>query len=346
MNMYRHKKKSLPCKEALYWHAKGDGVQCVLCPHNCFLKEGEVGICRTRVNRNSKLVALTYGYPCAMHVDPVEKKPLYHFLPGSKTFSISTTGCNLRCLNCQNYSISQADFIEDEFQFVSPENMVDAALSQICTSISYTYTDPVVYYEYAYDIAVLAKENNLKNIIVSAGYIHKKPLRELCRYIDAANIDLKCFDPKIYKTLSGVAMNNVLDTLLALKEKGVWLEITNLLVPGYSDSIKMIERMCCWLVDNGLSDFPLHFSRFHPTYKLLNSHPTSISILEEAYLMAQEIGIKYVYLGNVRDEKYTNTKCPACNNVIVQRDAYRIRIDLKENGRCRFCDCKIEGVWN
>ncbi len=330
-------------KIAQHWVFKGDGISCVLCPHNCFLREGEVGICRTRANKTGELIALSYGYPCARHVDPVEKKPLYHFLPGSTTYSISTVGCNLRCLNCQNYNISQADFIRDEY--VSPKQIVSSAISQNCQSISYTYTDPVVYYEYMMDIAQIAKERGLKNIFVSAGYIHKKPLRQLCEFIDAANIDLKCFDDDVYQRMSGARLNNVLDTLQVLLEEKVWLEITNLIVPGYSDDMAMIEKMCRWLVDNGFAHVPLHFSKFYPTYKLNDAESTRLVVLEQAYQLAKDMGIKYVYLGNVADSNYAKTLCSNCHNLLVERIGYQMIIQGLDAQKCTQCGLKVAGVW-
>lgn len=332
-------------KIALHWVKKDSGISCVLCPHNCFLSEGEVGICRTRANKNGKLVALTYGYPCALHVDPIEKKPLYHFLPGSTTYSISTVGCNLRCLNCQNYNISQAEFIMDEYKYVSPEQIVKSAISQNCQSIAYTYTDPVVYYEYMMDTAQIAKAHGLKNILVSAGYIHKKPLRQLCEFIDAANIDLKCFDDDVYQRMSGARLNHVLDTLQILLEEKVWLEITNLIVPGYSDDLGMIEKMCKWLTDNGFAHVPLHFSKFYPTYKLNKVEPTSLLILKQAYQIAKSMGMKYVYLGNVADADYAQTLCSNCGEVLIKRNGYQVIMQNMDAGKCKYCRLNAEGVW-
>ncbi|TLX74920.1 AmmeMemoRadiSam system radical SAM enzyme [Labilibacter sediminis] len=335
----------MEAKEAEFWVKKGTAIMCMLCPHACVLSEGEIGLCRVRKNNGEKLVSLVYGYPCALQIDPVEKKPLYHFLPGTLTFSTSTVGCNLRCLNCQNYHISQADFNLDRFEYVSPDELVNAAVKNNCKSISYTYTDPNVYYEYARDISILAKDKGLKNIIVSAGYINKKPLRELCKYIDAANIDLKCFDDKVYQRMSQVNLKPVLDTLNILKEENIWLEITNLLVPGYSDDIQMIKKMCQYLVNNGFEDVPLHFSRFHPAHKLSHLQPTSVHILNEAYRVAKNYGIKFVYIGNVMQAETNHTYCSKCGSILIERSGYRVVNGIEEAGVCKSCNALVPGVW-
>jgi pyruvate formate lyase activating enzyme len=335
-------------KVAEYWTSvEGEGVvNCTLCPHRCVLKEGEVGKCRTRKNVRGELISMVYGYPCALHIDPIEKKPMYHFLPGSQSMSISTIGCNLRCLNCQNYQISQADFNRGDFDYATPRQIVEMAMRNQCESISYTYTDPIVYYEYAKDTAVLAHEHGIKNVIVSAGYINKKPLREWCKYIDGANIDLKGFDDKIYQELNSIRLKPVLNTLEVLKEEGVWLEITNLIVPEYTDDLNVIEQMCIWLYTHGFADVPLHFSRFFPTHKLSNLNPTSLEVLEAAYKIAQSSGIKYVYLGNVAQTETNQTYCANCNKILISRLGYQISGLSIQNGSCVKCGNKIPGIWS
>ncbi len=328
---------------AKYWSDHGNSVKCLLCPHTCVLKDGEIGICRTRQHIHHKLVSIVYGYPCAIHIDPVEKKPLYHFYPSSQTLSISTTGCNLRCLNCQNYSISQQKFNKSNYKYISPEEIVNMAVVNDCHSISYTYTDPIVYYEYAYDIASVAQQRGIKNIIVSAGYINKKPLREWCSYIDAANIDLKCFNDEKYQTLSKIHLKTVLDTLKVLIEEDVYLEITNLIISEYTDDLKEIQQMCQWLVQNGFSEVPLHFSKFYGTYKLKHLSGTPLSTLENAYKIAKESGLKYVYLGNVQNHTTENTFCPTCNHLLIERSGYYARVLHIKDGRCIYCDTEIYG---
>ncbi len=286
-------------KEAYHYTSKDGATQCNLCPHQCLLQDGKIGICRTRVNEGGKLYTLAYGNPCAAHIDPIEKKPLYHFYPASQIFSISTAGCNLRCLNCQNWSLSQVSPRETRNYELMPEEVVDFCLKKDCKSIAYTYGEPIVYYEYTIDTAKIAKEKGIKNVMVSAGYINEKPLRELCQYIDAANIDLKGFDATTYEKLNSAKLHPVLNTLKVLAEEGVWLEITNLVVPTYSDDLDEITRMCNWLVENNLENYPLHFSRFSPMHKLDDLPSTPVETLKKAHAIALEAGIKYVYIGNV-----------------------------------------------
>lgn len=329
--------------EARYWKFIEYFVVCQLCPHACQLKFGEVGLCRTRLNENGKLVTLAYGNPIAKHIDPIEKKPLYNFYPGSHTFSLATQGCNLRCLNCQNHFISQVSPLDGEKGKIEPSAMVKLAIDANCRSISYTYTDPVVYFEYATDIAFKAKDAGLQNVIVSAGYISAQPLKEWCRVMDAANIDLKVFDDSICQKLNGIRLAPVLKTLTALKEAGVWLEITNLLIPGWTDNADTIEKMCHWLVENGFANTPLHFSRFYPTYKLLDVPPTPLKTIEMACEIAKSAGLKFVYPGNVPLHDADNTFCPSCNKKAIERQGYNLTGCYLVNGGCQFCGFAISG---
>ena len=240
-----------------------------------------------------------YGRPCALAVDPVEKKPLYHFNPGSTCLSIACTGCNFRCLNCQNHDISQMAPDNVDYYELSPEQVVNLCLQHHCPGIAYTYTEPLTYIEYVIDIARIAHEKGLWNILVTAGYVCPEPLADLLPYLDAANIDLKSFSDDIYQRVSGGRLQPVLDTILTMKSAGVWIELTNLIIPGVNDDMDMIRRMCRWLVDNGLESSPLHFSRFFPRYKMTTIPPTPIHTLKKAQQIAEENGIQYVYLGNV-----------------------------------------------
>ena len=321
------------------------GIRCQLCPNKCTIKEGERGDCRTRINRNGELITLAYGNPCAVHIDPIEKKPLNHFLPGTTSFSIATGGCNLACLNCQNWQISQKAPDEVGAVDMMPGSVVSAAKAQGCPSIAYTYTEPIVFYEYTNDTAKIAHEKGLRNVIVSAGYIGERPLREWCKNIDAANIDLKSFSDEIYQRLNAGSLQPVLNTLKVLKEEGVWLEITNLIVPQWTDDPEMIKRMCGWLVDNGFEDNPLHFSRFTPMYKLNRLPATPPEILEKAHEIAIEAGMKYVYIGNVPGHEAQDTYCPACRKKIIDRSGFRIRENHIVDGHCGFCGEPIAGVW-
>ncbi len=331
---------SFPTK---YWKPVNESVKCLICPHCCVLKPGESGLCRTHRNENGKLVTLAYGNPVALNIDPIEKKPLYHFFPGSKTFSFSTRGCNLRCLNCQNYHISQAAPSNEDAYLLEPVSLVKSAIEQHCASISYTYTDPVAFFEYATETAQKSKEAGLLNVIVSAGYIRPKPLQEWCSCMDAANIDLKVFDDGIYQKLNGVRLKPMLKTLNQLKKANVWLEITNLLIPGWTDSLSTIEKMCIWLVRNGFQDTPVHFSRFYPTYKLKDVPPTPVRTIEMAYEIAKSTGINYVYSGNLPGHDADNTYCPYCKEKIIERNGFNISSINLKNNCCKYCGHSIAG---
>ena len=331
---------------ALYQQKLPDNVvRCHLCPHNCIVQDGKHGICRTRVNYHGTLYSITYGNPCSIGVDPIEKKPLFHFFPGMKIYSLATAGCNFRCLNCQNSQISQTSPQSQDHYDLMPEELVQQALQRDTDSIAFTYTEPTVFYEYVYDTAKIAHDKGLKTVFISNGFINEKPLLELCPYLDAANIDLKCFDDNVYHQLDGGRLQPVLKTLKTLKENGVWLEITNLLVPGYSDSPEMIESMCVWLVENGFADTSLHFSRFFPTYKLAQLPPTNESALILAKMIAEKSGMKYVYLGNIPGLHAENTSCPVCKNVVVERTGYVVKRNFVHKGLCGFCGEPIAGVW-
>lgn len=333
-----------PQKKAMYYEKLDNNkVICKLCPHECILKPGVSGLCNARKNENGDLISMSYGKIVAVHVDPVEKKPLYHFYPGSHTFSIGTAGCNLHCKNCQNSSISQVSPMDIDFTEASPEQIVYTAIKNNCNSISYTYSEPTVFYEFMLKTAKLAHEKGLKNIIVSNGFINQEPLLELIPFIDAANIDLKCFSDSIYRDITTASLQPILNTLKTLKEQGVWLEITNLVIPNHTDNLKMIEEMCKWLSDNGFEDVPLHFSRFHPSYKMQDVPSTPLTTLEQAYSIAKKHGIKYVYLGNVNSEK-RNTICPYCNAIVVERNGFEAQTE-GFTGTCPECGKIINGNW-
>lgn len=276
-----------------------DTVRCELCPHCCVILEGKHGKCGSRWNFNGMLYSVVYGKPCALADDPVEKKPLNEFHPGTRCLSLSCTGCNFRCLNCQNHDISQVLPSAVDFYELSPSDIVDIAVKHHLPGIAYTYTEPLTYYEYIYDIAKEAHSRGLWNILVSAGYINPEPLREIVSLIDAANIDLKAFSEDVYQKQCGGHLQPVLDTLLTMKKAGVHLEITNLLIPGVNDGESMIRDMCSWLRDNGFADCPLHFSRFFPQYKMQDSVSTPTKTLFTAQRIAQEEGMRKIYLGNI-----------------------------------------------
>ena len=332
-------------KESPYAIVTPKGIKCQICPNNCILREGMESICRTHVVKYEKLYTIAYGNPCSANVDPIEKKPLFHYLPSTRSFSIATAGCNLACLNCQNWEISQQSPRFTQNFDLFPAQVVDEAINKGCKSIAYTYSEPIAFYEYVFDTARLARARGIKNLLISNGYINEKPLRDLARYIDAANINLKSFSEEIYAKLNGGSLQPILNTLKILKEQGVWLEITNLIVPGWTDDMSMIKEMCDWLMKNGFSDTPLHFSRFFPLHKLTSLPYTPLSILERAHEMALNVGIKYVYIGNVPGTSAENTFCPQCKKVALERKGFTILANNLKNSSCKFCGTYIAGVW-
>jgi pyruvate formate lyase activating enzyme len=332
-------------KEAYHYIKLGNNVQCLICPNQCILEENDRSICRVKVNKNGKLYTLAYGNPCAVHVDPIEKKPLFHFLPGTKAFSIATAGCNFRCLNCQNWQISQSKPEETRNVELFPKDVVHGAINTGSKSIAYTYSEPIAFYEYMYDTAKIAKSKGIKNLWITNGYINKEALLDLCKYLDAANVDLKSFKEEIYNKLNSGRLQPVLNTLKTLKNQKVWFEITNLIVPTYTDDFDMIREMCKWIVNNLGPDYPVHFSRFMPMYKLTYLPPTPIGTLEKAIKIAQEEGIKFAYIGNVPGHKAENTYCPKCGKIVIDRTGYKINEYNIENNACKFCGEKIVGVW-
>ena len=287
-------------KECRYYQRLDDGtIECQLCPHHCHIAHGKTGRCRSHRNHDGVLVSEVYAKPCSLAIDPVEKKPLYHFHPGTTCLSLACTGCNFRCMNCQNHEISQVSPDEVDHYDLTPEQIVSLCQQHHCPGIAYTYTEPLTYIEYVLDTARLAHEKGLWNILVTAGYVCQEPLADLLPYLDAANIDLKSFSDDIYQRISGGHLQPVLDTILAMKKAGVWVEITDLVIPGINDDLAMIRQMCQWLVANDLADAPLHFSRFFPRYKMQDILPTPVETLKAAQQVALETGIQHVYLGNV-----------------------------------------------
>jgi len=321
-------------------------VVCELCPKLCRIPEGGAGDCRVRVNLGGRLRATTYGRPSAVHVDPVEKKPLAHFLPRTGTFSIATAGCNLHCQGCQNWQLSQRDGTEMETRFkASPAQIVAAARRTGCASIAYTYSDPVVFYEYVYDTAVLAREAGLGNVLVTAGYINPKPLRKLCEFVDASNTDLKFFDDELYRTYSGARLAPVLEALRIQKEMGVWVEVTNLIVPTISDDLAMVRRMAKWMAAELGPETPLHLSRFFPMYRMRNLPPTPVETLLRARAESLDAGLKHVYAGNLHGHPAESTHCPVCGRIVIRRIGYHVPENHLRGGRCRFCRSPVAGRW-
>ncbi len=332
-------------KEAMFYEKKQDKiVQCHLCPKNCFIKNNEFGVCGARKNIDGKLYSVVYGRPAAMNIDPVEKKPFYHFLPGEKAFSIATVGCNLFCLNCQNSELSRTRADEVTLPEVEPEKIVEEAINNNCKIIAYTYNEPTIFYEYAYDIMKLARKKGIKNVFVSNGYINEEPLRKLCKYLDGINVDLKFFNEENYRKVTTGSLKDVLRTLKVLKEEKVWTEITNLIIPGYNDKPEEIKEMVKWIRDNLGEDSVLHFSRFFPMYKMQNVPITPLKTLEQAYNIARE-KLNFVYAGNIPHTKMDNTYCPKCGKLLVERIGFEVVQNNIVDGKCKFCGRKIPGVW-
>lgn len=338
--------KSIYKRVAMYQEETARGIMCRMCPNGCVLKEGELSACRNRIVHNSKLYTMAYGNPCSANIDPIEKKPVYHFYPGTRAFSIATAGCNLACLNCQNWTISQTSPDKTRNYDLPPDKVVEECRSSGCKSIAYTYSEPTTFYEYAYETAIAAREAGIKNVVKSNGYINPEPLKKLCSVIDAANIDLKAFNDNTYLRLTGGRLQPVLDSLKIYKDMGVWLEITYLVVPTWSDDIKEIRMMCQWLYNNGFSKTPIHFSRFYPVHKLEQLPPTPLEILNKASSTAAEEGLQYVYTGNVPGHELSDTRCPSCNAVLIKREGFRIASNKIKEGKCDKCGQIIDGVWN
>lgn len=333
---------------ASYWHKVRDNiVQCVLCPRKCVLGAGRRGVCTVRINRDGMLYTLGYGNPIAVHVDPIEKKPFFHVLPGTGAFSIAVAGCNMRCLFCQNWQISQSRPDESEAYDMPPEEVVSRAIASKSPFIVYTYTEPTVFYEYMLDISKLARAGGLRNGMHTCGYINPEPLKELLKYMDAVNVDLKGFNEEFYRKMGMMAeLKPVLDTIKTIKDEGVWLELTNLVIPGQNDDPGEIRRMCLWIKEKLGDEVPLHFSRFTPSFQLQNLPPTPLKKLEEAYRIAKEAGLKYVYIGNVPGHPQgENTYCPHCGKAIVGRIGYQILENNIKAGKCGFCGERIAGIW-
>lgn len=331
----------------VYYKAGMDNryVRCLTCPNMCVLPPDARSRCRSHVNKGGRLYTLVYGNPCAVHIDPIEKKPLYHFLPSSDTFSIATTGCSFHCLNCQNWEISQARPEDVRFYDLFPEAVIQKVLQTECQSIAYTYSEATTFYEYMLDTSRLARENSIKNVWITNGYINEAPLSEFSKTLDAANVDVKSFSESTYASLNAGRLKPVLRTLKILKDKGVWFELTALIVPTYTDDMEMVKKMCHWILENLGVDYPLHFSRFHPQYKLTHLPPTPIAFLERARKMAMEMGINYVYVGNIPSAESNHTYCPSCKRKIVERRGYAIgNVDITK-GKCSYCNELIAGVW-
>jgi pyruvate formate lyase activating enzyme len=320
-------------------------VQCELCPKVCVIGPGQSGDCRIRVNMDGVLCATTYGYPSAVHIDPIEKKPFNHFLPGTTILSIATVGCNLHCKNCQNWDLSQRNPEDAVASPAPPKNIVRLAGQYGCPSVAYTYSDPIAYYEYTLDCCRLAREAGLKNALVSAGYINEPPWRELCRTVDAATIDLKALSDAFYRDICRATLKPVLNALVVAKSMGVLVEVSNLVIPTLNDSDEMLRALSCWIRENMGRETPLHFLGFHPEYQMRHLPPTPGSTLARAREIALAAGLDYVYTGNVLVKDAANTYCPSCRRLVVARSGYQILKNDVADGRCPVCKKEIYGRW-
>lgn len=333
-------------KEAMFYEqVEGGQVRCGLCRFNCLIREGGRGICAVRENRGGILYSLVYGKLCAEHVDPIEKKPLFNVLPGSRSYSIATVGCNFHCRHCQNYTISQVprDASIQGYER-SPEEVVKQAVATACRSIAYTYTEPTIFFEFAYDTARLAREAGLKNIFVTNGYISKEALTTIAPYLDAANIDLKGFSEGFYRDVVHARLAEVLDSIIEYRRQGIWIELTTLIIPGLNDSDEELQGLASFIVTNLGVDTPWHVTQFYPTYKLTDRPRTPVETLRRARDIGRSAGLRYVYEGNVPGEGGENTWCPACAALLIKRFGYTIESNRIHNGACPDCGNLIAGI--
>jgi pyruvate formate lyase activating enzyme len=332
-------------REAAHYDKLDDKkVGCRLCPHRCQVADLERGSCGVRENRGGTYYTLVYGQPCAVHVDPIEKKPLFHYYPGSQAYSLATAGCNFSCRFCQNWEISQRRPEQVQSVNLPPAEVVRQARAHACPLIAHTYSEPVIFFEYMRDCAALGREAGIPNVMISNGYIEKKPLLELCRLLGAVKIDLKAFTEKFYQEQCGGNLKPVLDTLLTLRAEKIWFEIVVLLIPGLNDGREETERMCRWLARELGGDVPLHFSRFVPTFMLKNVPPTPPATLHEARRIAMEAGIKFCYIGNLLSDA-EHTYCPSCGKLLLRRLMFSVENEGMKGNRCRFCQTVIPGIF-
>lgn len=321
-------------------------VQCEVCFRRCTLKEGDRSFCRNKENIGGRLFNLVHSKPSAVHVDPIEKEPALHMLPGTAILCFGTAGCNFRCKFCQNWHLSQRSIEEMDFVYdLSPEDAVGTAINRDIPTLSFTYNDPISFYEYVYDVAKLAKEKGLKILWHSNGTLNPEPLKRLLKYTDAVTLDLKGFTDEFYREASSAALEPALKTLKIIREEGVWLELVNLHIPTLNDNPEDVRRMCLWIKENLGKYTPLHFSRFHPSYKLKNLPPTPLKTLEQAHRIAKDVGLEHVTIGNVPGHKYNSTFCPKCEKRLIHRIHFRVLSNNIEDGKCKFCGYPIPGIW-
>jgi len=343
----RYEEVEFPVTEAMYYKQLPDvRVECELCPRACKIADLERGYCGVRENRDGKYYTLVHSRVCALNVDPIEKKPLFHYMPGTRAYSLATAGCNIECKFCQNWQISQFRPEQIDSIKITPEEAVRFAKEKKCKTIAYTYSEPVVFYEYMYDTARVGKREGIGSVMISNGYIKKEPLIKLCKELNAVKIDFKAFTEKFYKETCSGELKPVLDTLLTLKEIGIWFEMVVLIVPTLNDSEKELRDMCSWINDNLGPDVPIHFSRFHSTYKIKNLPPTPVKTLEKARSIAIESGLNFAYTGNVPGHPGESTYCPGCKEIVIKRVGYTILQNSLNGNECGNCKHPIPGVWH
>jgi len=320
-------------------------IKCELCAQNCMIKERQRGVCRARMNHGGQLKSLVYGRPVSVHLDPIEKKPLYHFKPGSSAFSLATAGCPLSCKFCQNWEISQARPENFNTPYVLPNAVVQAAASRQASLIAFTYNEPTVFMEYLVDIARLARNQGLFSVLISCGFMNENPLDEMCNVLDAIKIDLKGFSREFYRNVCNAELEPVLRSIKQVSKRGVHLEIVNLVVPTLNDSVEMLSELAKWIAGEVGPDVPVHFTRFHPDYQMLNLPPTPIATLEKAYEIAGAAGIHYPFVGNVPGHKGNHSYCPRCGKAVILRNGFFIDAMHLKEGRCAYCGESIAGVF-
>ncbi len=330
---------------AKWWEAAENGkLLCTLCPRYCTIGDGQAGFCYIRQNINGTLYSTGYGRPTGFAIDPIEKKPLNHFFPGTDVLSFGTAGCNLGCKFCQNWSISKARLDDVQSTNASPEDVIKLAKKYNTPSIAFTYNDPVIFGEYVIDISKIARQEKINSVMVTAGYIDKNARKDVFKYIDAANVDLKAFTERFYNKLAFAHLNDVLETLIWLKkETDIWFEITTLLIPDENDSEEEIKNMCEWILQNLGDEIPLHFTAFQPHFKMSHKQPTPASTVKKACNIAKNLGIKYCYVGNIHDHEMQNTYCPKCNSILIERDWHTIKVNNLVKSKCANCDVQLPG---
>lgn len=334
-------------KEAMLWERLNDDVRCMLCNHHCTIPPGKTGICAVRKNVDGALRTLIYGMTSSIAVDPIEKKPLFHFCPGTDVLSLGTVGCNFRCLHCQNYTISMARVGDIPLYSISPDYVVEQAKRTGCRGVAWTYNEPTIWFEFTYDSSKIAKDNGLYSVYVTNGYMSEEALQEIAPYLDAMNIDVKAFNDEFYRKICGGAhLEPVLDTCVMAKSMGIHIELTYLIIPDYNDTEREIRNFARWVVETLGPDIPCHFTRFYPHYKMLDLPPTPMKRLNMAYNLAKEEGINYVYLGNIPHNEKENTYCHNCGKLLIERWGFNVVKYVIKDGKCPYCGSVIPGVFN